>query len=197
MRRPAQVVPTADALGKGNDCGVGGASFPSGRLRRFSHCCTVAEITACFASPRRPMATWIGISSCETLAHCFILLPFVQTSGNSSLTLKLPAERDSSGAESVCNKFYTSKVPLNLFIRELTMLTLAYGSLAKRTMTPTSFQNGVARRLFLKFIFRCASSGTSIFKFYSFPQTFPVWGATQIPRSGSFLRSYRGTSQHT
>ena len=37
------------------------------------------------------------------------------------MALQLPALSDNSGAESVCNKLYTSKVPLNLFVRKLSM----------------------------------------------------------------------------
>ena len=41
--------------------------------------------------------------------------------GGSRLGLKPPALSDNSGAESVCNKLHTSKVPLNLFVRKLFM----------------------------------------------------------------------------
>ncbi|CAE7409115.1 unnamed protein product [Symbiodinium sp. CCMP2592] len=99
--RPLRPPPTsavesaADAFGKGNDCGVGGsANAPDANL---------------------------DISSYETLAQCFVLLAFWKAHGSGRLALTLPALSDNSGAESVCNKLYTSKVPLTLFVRKLSM----------------------------------------------------------------------------
>ena len=50
-----------------------------------------------------------------------VLLAFWKCSGAGRLALKLPALSDNSGAEAVCNKLYTSKVPLNMFVRKLCM----------------------------------------------------------------------------
>ena len=69
----------------------------------------------------------LDISSYETLAQCFILLAFWKFSGAGRLALKLPALSDNSGAEAVCNKLYTSKTPLNLFVRKLCMWSALSG----------------------------------------------------------------------
>ena len=63
----------------------------------------------------------LDISCYETLAQCFILLCFWRSAGGGRLALRLPALSDNTGAESVCNKLYTSKQPLNLFVRKLSM----------------------------------------------------------------------------
>ncbi|CAE7443250.1 unnamed protein product [Symbiodinium sp. CCMP2592] len=110
----------ADAFGKGNDCGVGGwLRLPSGRLLWFSHRYTVSDFTN-LGLPMQPDAN-LDISSYETLAQCFVLLAFWKAHGSGRLALTLPALSDNSGAESLCNKLYTSKVPLNLFVRKLSM----------------------------------------------------------------------------
>ena len=69
----------------------------------------------------------LDISSYETLAQCFVLLAFWKTSGAGRLALKLPALSDNSGAEAVCNKLYTSKVPLNMFVCKLCMWSALSG----------------------------------------------------------------------
>ena len=110
----------ADAFGKGNDCGVGGwLRFPNGTIRWFSQRFTVQDFTS-LGIPVQADAN-LDISSYETLAQCFILLCFWRCLGGGRLALQLPALSDNSGAESVCNKLYTSKVPLNLFVRKLSM----------------------------------------------------------------------------
>ena len=70
----------------------------------------------------------LDISSYETLAQCFVLLAFWKSHGSGRLALRLPALSDNSGAESVCNKLYTSKVPLNLFVRKLAMWSSVTGT---------------------------------------------------------------------
>ncbi|CAE7841036.1 unnamed protein product [Symbiodinium sp. CCMP2592] len=70
--------------------------------------------------PMQPDAN-LDISSYETLAQCFVLFAFWKAHGSGRLALTLPALSDNSGAESVCNKLYTSKVPLNFFVRKLSM----------------------------------------------------------------------------
>ncbi|CAE7518155.1 unnamed protein product [Symbiodinium sp. CCMP2592] len=124
--RPLRPPPTssvesaADAFGKGNDCGVGGwLLLPSGRLLWFAHRYTVNDFLD-LGLPMQPDAN-LDISSYETLAQCFVLLAFWKAHGSGRLALTLPALSDNSGAESVCNKLYTSKVPLNLFVRKLSM----------------------------------------------------------------------------
>ncbi|CAE7353172.1 unnamed protein product [Symbiodinium sp. CCMP2592] len=113
-------LPAADAFGKGNDCGVGGwLLLPSGRLLWFAHRYTVKDFLD-LGLPMQPDAN-LDISSYETLAQCFVLLAFWKAHGSGRLALTLPALSDNSGAESVCNKLYTSKVPLNLFVRKLSM----------------------------------------------------------------------------
>ncbi|CAE7519848.1 unnamed protein product [Symbiodinium sp. CCMP2592] len=125
--RPLRPPPTssvesaADAFGKGNDCGVGGwLLLPSGRLLWFAHRYTVKDFLD-LGLPMQADAN-LDISSYETLAQCFVLLAFWKAHGSGRLALTLPAlMSDNSGAESVCNKLYTSKVPLNLFVRKLSM----------------------------------------------------------------------------
>ena len=121
--RPAPlslVSSAADAFGKGNDCGVGGwLRFPNGTMRWFSQRFTVQDFTN-LGIPVQADAN-LDISSYETLAQCFVLLCFWRCLGGGRLALQLPALSDNSGAESVCNKLYTSKVPLNLFVRKLSM----------------------------------------------------------------------------
>ncbi|CAE7036567.1 unnamed protein product [Symbiodinium sp. CCMP2592] len=116
----SSVESAADAFGKGNDCGVGGwLLLPCGRLLWFSHRYTVQDFLE-LGLPMQPDAN-LDISSYETLAQCYVLLAFWKAHGSGRLALKLPALSDNSGAESVCNKLYTSKVPLNLFVRKLSM----------------------------------------------------------------------------
>ncbi|CAE7325932.1 Plscr3 [Symbiodinium sp. CCMP2592] len=124
--RPLRPPPTssvesaADAFGKGNNCGVGGwLRLPCGRLLWFSHRYTVQDFLE-LGLPMQPDAN-LDISSYETLAQCYVLLAFWKAHGSGRLALTLPALSDNSGAESVCNKLYTSKVPLNLFVRKLSM----------------------------------------------------------------------------
>ncbi|CAE7042088.1 unnamed protein product [Symbiodinium sp. CCMP2592] len=124
--RPLRPPPTssvesaADAFGKGNDCGVGGwLLLPSGRLLWFAHRYTVKDFLD-LGLPMQADAN-LDISSYETLAQCFVLLAFWKAHVSGRLALTLPALSDNSGAESVCNKLYTSKVPLNLFVRKLSM----------------------------------------------------------------------------
>ncbi|CAE7198904.1 unnamed protein product [Symbiodinium sp. CCMP2592] len=124
--RPLRPPPTssvesaADAFGKGNDCGVGGwLLLPGGRLLWFAHRYTVKDFLD-LGLPMQADAN-LDISSYETLAQCFVLLAFWKAHGSGRLALALPALSDNSGAESVCNKLYTSKVPLNLFVRKLSM----------------------------------------------------------------------------
>ncbi|CAE7036464.1 unnamed protein product [Symbiodinium sp. CCMP2592] len=124
--RPLRPPPTssvesaADAFGKGNNCGVGGwLLLPCGRLLWFSHRYTVQDFLE-LGLPMQPDAN-LDISSYETLAQCYVLLAFWKAHGSGRLALTLPALSDNSGAESVCNKLYTSKVPLNLFVRKLSM----------------------------------------------------------------------------
>ncbi|CAE7243908.1 unnamed protein product [Symbiodinium sp. CCMP2592] len=110
----------ADAFGKGNDCGVGGwLLLPCGRLLWFAHRYTVQDFLE-LGLPMQPDAN-LDISSYETLAQCYVLLAFWKAHGSGRLALTLPALSHNSGAESVCNKLYTSKVPLNLFVRKLSM----------------------------------------------------------------------------
>eukprot|EP00439_Symbiodinium_sp_Y106_P033219 s4935_g3.t7 len=121
--RPApasEVTSAADAFGKANDCGVGGwLRLPSDKLIWFSHRYTVHDFTA-LGIPMQADAN-LDISSYETLAQCFLLLAFWKSQGSGRLAITLPTLSDNSGAESVCNKLYTSKVPLNLFVRKLSM----------------------------------------------------------------------------
>ncbi|CAE7366495.1 unnamed protein product, partial [Symbiodinium sp. CCMP2456] len=122
LRPPALVAmeTAADAFGKGNQCGVGGwLKFPSGRMVWFSQLFDVQQFTAS-GIPVQNDAN-LDISSYETLAQCFVLLAFWKFSGAGRLALKLPALSDNSGAEAVCNKLYTSKTPLSLFVRKLCM----------------------------------------------------------------------------
>ena len=118
---PASAVSSAaDAFGKANDCGVGGwLRLPSDKLIWFSHRYTVHDFTA-LGLPMQADAN-LDISSYETLAQCFLLLAFWKSQGSGRLAIILPALSDNSGAESVCSKLYTSKVPLNLFVRKLSM----------------------------------------------------------------------------
>ena len=110
----------AHAFGKGNECGVGGwIRFPSNQLKWFAHRFTVQEFTQ-LGIPVQSDAN-LDISCYETLAQCFILLCFWRCAGGGRLALRLPALSDNTGAESVCNKLYTSKQPLNLFVRKLSM----------------------------------------------------------------------------
>ncbi|CAE7409167.1 unnamed protein product [Symbiodinium sp. CCMP2592] len=124
--RPLRPPPTsavesaADAFGKGNDCGVGGwLLLPCGRLLWFAHRYAVKDFLD-LGLPMQPDAN-LDISSYETLAQCFVLLAFWKAHGSGRLALTLPALSDNSGAESVYNKLYTSKVPLTLFVRKLSM----------------------------------------------------------------------------
>ena len=120
LPRLSLVASAADAFGKGNVCGVGGwLRLPSGTMRWFSQRFTVQDFTA-LGIPVQADAN-LDISSYETLAQCFVLLCFWRCLGGGRLALQLPALSDNSGAESVCNKLYTSKVPLNLFVRTLAM----------------------------------------------------------------------------
>ena len=106
----ARVESAADAFGKGNECG---------KLRWFSQRFTVQDFTQ-LEIPVQSDAN-LDISCYETLAQCFILLCFWRSAGGGRLALRLPALSDNTGAESVCNKLYTSKQPLNLFVRKLSM----------------------------------------------------------------------------
>ena len=127
--RPApasEVTSAADAFGKANDCGVGGwLRLPSDKLVWFSQRYTVHDFTA-LGMPMQADAN-LDISSYETLAQCFLLLAFWKSQGAGRLAITLPALSDNSGAESVCNKLYTSKVPLNLFVRKLSMWSAITG----------------------------------------------------------------------
>ena len=128
LRPPALVAveTAADAFGKGNNCGIGGwLRFPSGRMIWFSQLFEVHHFTA-LGIPVQSNAN-LDISSYETLAQCFVLLAFWKCSGAGRLALKLPALSDNSGAEAVCNKLYTSKTPLNLFVRKLCMWSALSG----------------------------------------------------------------------
>ena len=121
-----QVETAADAFGKGNHCGIGGwLRFPSGRIVWFSQLFEVQQFTA-LGIPVQSDAN-LDISSYETLAQCFVLLAFWKCSGAGRLAIKLPALSDNSGAEAVCNKLYTSKAPLNLFVRKLCMWSALSG----------------------------------------------------------------------
>ena len=123
---PANVESAADAFGKGNDCGVGGwIRFLDGKTSWFSHRYTVSDFTS-LGLPMQANAN-LDISSYETLAQCFILLCFWKLSGSGRLAVTLPALSDNTGAESVCNRLYTSKVPLNLFVRKLSMWSAVTG----------------------------------------------------------------------
>ena len=122
----AQVASAADAFGKGNDCGVGGwLRMQDGTTSWFSHRYTVSDFTS-LGLPMQANAN-LDISSYETLAQCFILICFWKLSGSGRLALTLPALSDNTGAESVCNRLYTSKVPLNLFVRKLSMWSSVTG----------------------------------------------------------------------
>ncbi|CAE7294548.1 unnamed protein product, partial [Symbiodinium necroappetens] len=122
----AQVESAADAFGKGNDCGVGGwLRLPDGKPSWFSHRYTVSDFTS-LGLPMQSNAN-LDISSYETLAQCFILICFWKLSGSGRLAVTLPALSDNTGAESVCNRLYTSKVPLNLFVRKLSMWSSVTG----------------------------------------------------------------------
>ena len=126
LRPPALVAmeSAADAFGKGDQCGIGGwLRFPSGRTIWFSQLFDVQQFTA-LGIPVQSDAN-LDISSYETLAQCFVLLAFWKCSGAGRLVL--PALSDNSGAEAVCNKLYTSKVPLNLFVRKLCMWSALSG----------------------------------------------------------------------
>ena len=132
--RPLRVPPSctatlaADAFGQGDECGVGGwLQLQSGRLVWFSHRYSVSDFTN-LGLPMKPDAN-LDISSYETLAQCFTLFAFWKSQGSGRLALKLPALSDNSGAESVCNKLYTSKVPLNSFVRKLSMWSSITGIL--------------------------------------------------------------------
>ena len=70
----------------------------------------------------------LDISCYETLAQCFVLLCFWRCLGGGRLALRLPALSDNSGAESVCNELYTSKFPLNVFVRKLSMWSSITGT---------------------------------------------------------------------
>ena len=96
-----------------------GLVLPSGRLLWFSRRYTVSDFTR-FGLPMPPDAN-LDISIYETLAQRFVLLAFWKAHGSGRLALTLPALSDNSGAESVCDKLYTSKVPLNLFVRKFSM----------------------------------------------------------------------------
>ena len=123
---PANVESAADAFGKGNDCGVGGwIRFSGGATSWFSHRYTVSDFTS-MGLPMQPNAN-LDISSYETLAQCFVLLCFWKLSGSGRLAVTLPALSDNTGAESVCNRLYTSKVPLSLFVRKLSMWSSVTG----------------------------------------------------------------------
>ena len=99
--------------------------FPSGRTIWFSQLFEVQQFTA-LGIPVQSDAN-LDISSYETLAQCFVLLAFWKCSGAGRLALKLPALSDNSGAEAVCNKLYTSKTLLNLFVRKLCMWSALSG----------------------------------------------------------------------
>ena len=111
LRQPllAKVESAADAFGKGNECGIGGwIRFPNNQLKWFSQRFTRQDFTQ-LEIPVQSDAN-LDISCYETLAQC-----------GGRLALRLPALSDNTGAESVCNKLYTSKQPLNLFVRKLSM----------------------------------------------------------------------------
>ena len=122
----APVESAADAFGQASACGIGGwLRFLNGRLMWFSQAFTVQDFTR-LGLPMQADAN-LDISSYETLAQCFVLLCFWKRMGGSRLGLKLLALIDNSGAESVCNKLYTSKVPLNLFVWKLSMWSAITG----------------------------------------------------------------------
>ena len=128
LRPPALVAieSAADAFGKGNNCGIGGwLRFPSRRMIWFSQLFEVHHFTALGIAVQSNAN--LDISSYETLAQCFVLLAFWKCSGAGRLALKLPALSDNSGAEAVCNRLYTSKTPLNLFVRKLCMWSALSG----------------------------------------------------------------------
>ena len=102
-----------------------GSAFLDGKTSWFSHRYTVSDFTS-LGLPMQPNAN-LDISSYETLAQCFILLCFWKLSGSGRLAVTLPALSDNTGAESVCNRLYTSKVPLNLFVRKLSMWSAVTG----------------------------------------------------------------------
>ena len=110
----------ADAFGKGDQCGVGSwLKLAGGQSAWFSHRYTVSDFTS-LGLPMQSNAN-LDISSYETLAQCFVLICFWKLSGSGRLAVSLPALSDNTGAESVCNRLYTSKVPLNLFVKKLSM----------------------------------------------------------------------------
>ena len=97
---------------------------PNGRLLWFSQSFTLQGLPM-QSDANLDMSSYL--SSYETLAQCLVLLCFWKHMGGSRLALKLPALSDNSGAETVCNKLYTSKVPLNLFVRKLSMWSAITG----------------------------------------------------------------------
>ena len=116
----ASLESAADAFGKGDQCGVGGwLKLAGGQTAWLSHRYTVSDFTS-LGLPMQSNAN-LDISSYETLAQCFVLLCCWKLSGSGRLAVSLPALSDNTGAESVCNRLYTSKVPLNLFVKKLSM----------------------------------------------------------------------------
>ena len=189
-----QVETAADAFGHGTQCGIGGwLRFPNGRTIWFSQLFEVQHFTA-LGIPVQSNAN-LDISSYETLAQCFILLVFWRCSGAGRLALKLPALSDNSGAEAVCNKLYTSKVPLNLFVRKLCMwsalsgITLECSHIAGEKNDDAdllSRWDGNASTLPERFRAEdrfhvdLPAFGTSVFLFHCFQRTQNFYGSFQL-----------------
>ena len=178
----SKVTSAADAFGKGNCGGGGWLGLLSGHVVWFAHRFTVTDFTQ-LGLPMQSDAN-LDISSYETLAQCFVLLAFWKSHGSGRLALTLPALSDNSGAESVCNKLYTSKVLSRALswiaatsrVQKTTMQTFSHGGMASQPY-PRSFVLRIGSSFHLK------SFGTSASTFLFFPQTPPFCFGTNRPNT--------------
>ena len=154
----------------------------------------------CFHSSSRPMHV-PTLKTSEPSRYASVTCSFMGFALNSLLReprfflFGKPLDKENSGAESVCNKLYSSRVPLNLFVRKLSMWSSLTGIrlecshiAGEKNFMLTHCRAGTALNPFqLDFThrtaskFHCRSFGTYNFRYSSFRVTNICCGHFQLP----------------
>ena len=119
----------ADAFAAGSDCGIGGIiciiHFPDQNFLRFSLRMHASD----FSALGIPMATDLqkNIACLETLAQLAVLFVIVRTQPGFKIPIQLPSLSDSTGADAVTNKLFTTSMPLALFTQKISLLSAYSG----------------------------------------------------------------------
>ena len=111
----------ADAYAAGSNAGIGGAIFlPSGACTWFSLQLQHSD----FKSLNIPIHEDLqkNIASLETLAQIALVFITIQQFPGARIPIKIPTLSDNTGAEAVSNKFFTTNLPLALFLEKLCLL---------------------------------------------------------------------------